>query len=71
MQQKGRRFSYSFKEDANESDSLQSELLKKENTCPSWDSNPGPSEYYIVRHSYQLSHWDSGIGVEDIWHIYP
>ena len=25
----------------------------------------------LVRHSYQLSHWDSGIRVEDIWHIYP
>ena len=26
--------------------------------------------WILVRHSYQLSHWDSGIGVEDIWHIY-
>ena len=25
----------------------------------------------LVRYSYQLSHCDAGIGVEDMWHIYP
>ena len=43
--------------------------IKKENLFQ-LGFEPGSPDL-LVRHSYQLSHWDSGIRVEDIWHIYP
>ena len=44
-------------------------LIKEDNMSSSQRFKLGSPDH--CQTLLPLSHWDSGIGVEDIWHIYP